>query len=260
MILSASATWCLHVVLWSFAAHCLQIALKSLHHSMLLLRVQFHCLLQLGVCKSHWSGWVNVALRCCSACSFIVFCTLLFANRKLALMSSWWFFAFLARPSPLKFAFKKASKSYFLWLWRRDPVLEQVLGQGRAEMIWVSWARTSHLMSSLLFSALLSWSRLFSSLLMSSERLSSLLNSSELFSFQLFSASPFYAACLNSALRRSSHVRSSHIMSGRLISSHPISSQLISALLRFSRLFSALRSSCQLISCLLISFPSAHIF
>ena len=30
---------------------------------------------------------------------------------------------------------KKASRSYFLWLWHRDPVLEQVLGQRRAEMI-----------------------------------------------------------------------------------------------------------------------------
>ena len=257
MILSASATWCLHVVLWSFAAHCLQIALKSLHHSMLLLRVQFHCLLQLGVCKSHWSGWVNVALRCCSARSFIVFCTLLFANRKLALMSSWWFFAFLARPSPLKFAFKKASKSYFLWLWRRDPVLEQVLGQGRAEMIWVSWARTSHLMSSLLFSALLSWSRLFSSLLMSSERLSSLLNSSELFSFQLFSASPFYAACLNSALLSSSPLFSCQVVSHHPIPSHLSLSQLFSDFLGSSQLFAVHVSSSHVFSSL---FPSAHIF
>ena len=34
---------------------------------------------------------------------------------------------------PLKCAFTNASKSHFVWFWRRDQVLEQVLSQKRAE-------------------------------------------------------------------------------------------------------------------------------
>jgi hypothetical protein len=43
---------------------------------------------------------------------------------ELSMIFSVWRFIF-----PSVFAFRKASKSYFLWLWRRDPVLEQASGQ-----------------------------------------------------------------------------------------------------------------------------------
>ena len=113
-----------------------------------------------------------------------------------------------------------------------------------------SYLISSHpLLSSHVFSPFRSSSQLITTCII--RVFSSLLSSSELFSFQLFSASPFYAARLNSALS------SSPLFSCQVVSTHPISSQLISALLRFSQLFlqlfSALGSSCQLISCLLIS-------
>ena len=67
--------------------------------------------------------------------------------------------------------------------------------------------------------------------------------------FLSFSSTQLVSTRLVLALHRSSHVRSS-----QLIPSHLISACL--SLLRFSRLFSALRSSCQLISHVLISSPS----
>ena len=80
--MAASTLLCVavpHVVPWSFATCCLQIALEWLRQS---------------------------------------------RGDELSMIFSVWRFIF-----PSVFAFRKASKSYFLWLWRRDPVLEQASGQ-----------------------------------------------------------------------------------------------------------------------------------
>jgi hypothetical protein len=112
---------------------------------------------------------------------------------------------------------------------------------------------SSHLMSSLLFSALLSWSGLFSSLLTSFDFFSSLVSSSEFSFFQFLSVSPFYAVCLNSALLSSSHVRSSQLIPSHVISVFPAhlalltSSQLFSALLSSPHVFSFLLSSLRIV-------------
>ena len=117
-----------HVVPWSFAtrrlqtrcgvcvtvAQCCCCACSSM---------MFHGLLQLAACKSHWNGSAKVASIC-----------------------FWWLFlVFGAFHVPFKFAFKKLQNRtfwIFLWIWRRDSILEQVLGQIRAEMIW-EWAEKS---------------------------------------------------------------------------------------------------------------------
>ena len=101
------------VVLWSFAA-----------------RWSFatRCL------QKHWSGCVAVAQCCCCSRSSMVSCNFLLANR-IGLIAPkfrrWVFDDF--------YPFWNRTFCDFLWLWRRDPVLEQVVGQRRAEMIW-EWA------------------------------------------------------------------------------------------------------------------------
>ena len=97
---------------------------------------------------------------------------------------------------------------------------------------------SSHVMSSLPFSALLSWSQLFSSLLMSPELFSSLLISPQLISaFQLFTA------LLNSSQLSTARVSSSYVFSSLLSSS-----ELFSHLLSWSQLLSARLTSSQLSS------------
>ena len=67
---------------------------------------------------------------------------LLFRTPKLRRFFKMIFLVFGAFHFPFKIPCNKTSKSYFFRLWRRDQVLEQVLGQGRAEMIW-EWAEKS---------------------------------------------------------------------------------------------------------------------
>ena len=61
---------------------------------------------------------VATSMLLCVAVAHVVLWS--FASRCLQIASGW-----------LKLTLKRASRSYFLWLWRRDPVLEQVLGQRR---------------------------------------------------------------------------------------------------------------------------------
>ena len=132
-------------------------------------------LLHSGACRLHWGDCINVAPRCCCACSFIVFYTSLLAKKshwsvcvivalscccargtfvfcclqiafwngcaKVVPMSYWWCFSFFAL-SIFLLNFLLKSKSNFLWLWLAPG---SGFGAGSGPVSWeeVRWGEKS---------------------------------------------------------------------------------------------------------------------